>query len=130
MALSSAGTTGTITTSAIPFGRSSGATGGNTYLEPVERQVRPPCDEVLTEVPFPVARSILVKRQRLEQRIANTHREAALRLSQHDLGDQRLAAFQHAVCFCDTQRAGSAIDLDADHRAAQRRIGGSAPVEV
>src|SRR5262249_59586433 len=123
MALRSAGTTGMIAASAMPFGRSSGATGRQYLnLEPVERQVRPPCDAVLTEIPFPVARSILVKRQRLEQCIANTHREAAVRLSQHDLGDQRLAAFQHAVCFCDTQRAGAAIDLDADDRAAQPRI--------
>src|SRR5262249_8803461 len=117
-----------IMASAMPFGRSSGA----TYLnrEPVERQLRSPCDTVLIEGPFPIARSILVKRQRLEHRIADTHREAASRLSQHELRDQRLAAFQDDVCFCDPQRAGSAIDLGADYRAAQRRIGGSAAVKV
>ena len=62
---------------------------GRQYLDlkPLKRKVRPACDEVLAEVPFPVAGSVLVKRQRLKQCIADTHGEAALRLSQHDLRD-------------------------------------------
>ena len=95
MALSSAGTTGIITTSAMPFGRSSGINGRQHLdLEIVQRQVRPARDDVLTEVPLPVAGPALVRRQRLEQRIADAHGEAALRLPEHDLRHQRLAAFQ------------------------------------
>src|SRR6185295_5138038 len=91
-------------------------------LQIAQRQVRPASDEVLSEVPLPVAGPILVKRQRLEQRITDAHREAALRLSKHDLRNESLAAFQHAVCLCDTQRSGCPVDLDANQRPALRRI--------
>src|SRR5947199_4552436 len=47
-------------------------------LQPVERQVRPPCHEVLPEVPLPVAGSVLVERQCFEQGITNAHCEATL----------------------------------------------------
>ena len=86
MALSSAGTTGIITTSAMPFGGSSGVDRRQHLdLEIVQRQVRAARDEVLSEIPLPVAGPVLVERQRLEQRIADAHGEAALRLAEHDL---------------------------------------------
>ena len=99
-------------------------------LQIAQRQVRPASDEVLSEVPLPVAGAVLVKRQRLEQRKTNAHREAALRLSEHDPRNKSLAAFQHAVCFCDTQRSRCPVDLDADQRAALRRVRRSALVEI
>src|SRR5215475_9193941 len=63
----------------------------NLNLKIVKRQVRPACDDVLPEVPCPVAGSVLVMRQRLEQRIANAHCEAALRLSDRATGALRIA---------------------------------------
>ena len=66
----------------------------------------------------------------LEQRVADAHREAALRLPKHDFRHQRLAAFEHAVGLGDAQRAGRALDLDADQRAAHRRVDGADPVVV
>src|SRR5262249_22625900 len=131
MALSRAGATGIITTSATPFGGSSGATGGNTSTaSPLSGRSDPPWNRDWSRIPFPVARPAFVRRQRLEQSEAHAHGEAALRQSDHNLRDQHLAALQHAVCFCDPQRAGCALDLDADYGAAQRRIGGSAAVKV
>ncbi len=90
-------------------------------LKIVQRQVRSARDQVLSEVPLPVAGAAFVGRQRLEQRIADAHREAALRLPEHDFRHQRLTAFEDAVGLGDAQRAGGALDLDADQRAAQRR---------
>src|SRR3954447_19193228 len=51
-------------------------------------------------------------------------------LTHHDLRHQRGAAFEYAVGLCDAERAGCALDLDADDRAAHRGVGGADPVVV
>jgi hypothetical protein len=79
---------------------------------------------------LPVAGTALVRRQRFEQRISDPHREAALRLAEHNLRHQRLAAFEHAVSLGDAQRSGGALDLDANERAAYRGIYGADPVVI
>ena len=72
-------------------------------LEIVQRQVGPARDEILSEIPLPVAGPVFVGRQRLEQGVADAHGEAALRLPEHDFRHQRLAAFKHAVGLGDAQ---------------------------
>ncbi len=99
-------------------------------LEIVQRQVGAARDEIVAEIPLPVAGPVLVGRQRFEQRVADAHGEAALRLATHHLRHQRLAAFEDAVGLGDAQRAGRALDLDPDQRAAERREGGADPVVV
>jgi len=99
-------------------------------IEVAQRQIRSPCHQILPEIPLPVAGAAFVRRQRFEQRVSDPHREAALRLAEHNLGHQRLTTFEHAVSLGDAQRTGSANDLDADQRAAHCSVNEAETVVV
>src|SRR5262249_23120860 len=91
-------------------------------LKITQRQIGATGDQVSAEVPLPVAGTALVGWQRLQERIADAHGEAALRLPEHNLGDQRLAALEDAVSLGDAQRAGAPLDLDPHKRATHRCV--------
>src|ERR1700756_1412200 len=97
-------------------------------LEIVQRQIGGPRHDVSPEVPLPVARAVLERWERLEQRITDAHCKTALRLSQHYFGDEDRAAFHGAVAFGNAERPGGTLDLDADRCAASRRKGCADPV--
>ena len=82
-----------------------GETGGSTSISSSRsgRSERAG-NQIVAEIPVPVAGSVLERRQRFEKRVADAHGEAALRLSSHQLRDEHLAAFEHAVCLGDAQR--------------------------
>ncbi|KAF0120485.1 MAG: hypothetical protein FD148_3507 [Methylocystaceae bacterium] len=92
--------------------------GQHVDLEPLPRQVRPARDQILSEIPLAIAGSVFIKRKRFEERVADAHRETALRLAKHDFGRQRATTFEDSICPVDAQGAGVSLDLDTDQRAA------------
>src|SRR5215213_8330888 len=99
-------------------------------LELAEWQVRSAGDHILAEIPLAVPGTSLIRRQRLKQRIPHAHGEAALRLPEHNLRNERFTAFQNTVGLGDAQGAGGTLDLNSDQCAAHRGVSGSDAVEV
>ena len=82
-----------------------------------DRQVGGARHRVVIEVPLAVAGAVLVERQIFVERVADAHREPALRLALDQFRHDGAAAFQHGDGIEDGDRAARPVDLDGDDGA-------------